>query len=78
MSRATLILWSHVLMNWQTLDDVNKTLETSLRGKLCVQAWLGIGQVLFIGFGDTVLPPIPHGELHAVPTYELQTGFTDW
>lgn len=69
---------SDSVMNWNTHADVTATLDKALRGKLCIQAWLGIAQTLFIGFGDKVLPLTAQGEPHAKPMYELQTGFTDW
>jgi hypothetical protein len=53
-------------------------LDNTLLNKLCVQAWLGYANVLFIGFGDTVIPPTPKGSSHPIPLYELQFDFCDW
>lgn len=66
------------MMNWETRADVERTLNAALCGKLCVQAWLGIANVLFIGFGDEVLPQTVAGEKHPTPLYEMQTGWADW
>ncbi len=60
------------------LDELWQDLDTAISGRLCVQAWLGYAQVLFIGFGDEVLPPMQPGEGHLMPEYELQTSFADW
>lgn len=60
------------------LDELRESLDTAINGRLCVQAWLGYAQVLFIGFGDGVLPPMQPGEGHMRPKYELQTSFADW
>lgn len=65
-------------MKWNTLDDVIGTLNKAMCGKQCVQVWLGIGNVMFIGFGDEVLPATSPGELHASPPYELQIDSADW
>src|SRR5712692_4757866 len=55
-----------------------KELETGIRGRLCVQAWLGYGEALFIGFGDEVLPlPLP-GQRPLQPSYQLWTSLADW
>lgn len=65
-------------MRWNTDADLDQTLDAALHGKICVQVWLGIGKVLFIGFGDTILPATHKGEQHPIPPYELETGFTEW
>lgn len=44
----------------------------------CVQAWLGYGDVLFLGFGEHVMPRVQAGERHATPPYELETNFASW
>jgi hypothetical protein len=44
---------------------------------VCVQAWLGYGDVTFIGFGTTILELTPSGD-HPMPAYEFQTQFGRW
>lgn len=66
------------IMHWNTIEDVTATMDIAILGKLCVQVWLGIGNVLFIGFGEVVLPPPLPSELHKKPPYELQTDFANW
>lgn len=53
-------------------------LETVIRGRLCVRAWLGYAQRLFLGFGDEVLPPVSSEPDNPRPPYELHTVFSDW
>jgi hypothetical protein len=65
-------------MIWCKIEDVTKTLDEALLDKVCVQVWLGIGQALFIGFGDHIIPAIMQGDHHPKPPYELETGSTDW
>ncbi|NVB81479.1 MAG: hypothetical protein HOV81_23995 [Kofleriaceae bacterium] len=43
-----------------------------------VSAWLGYGDVLFLGFGERVLPRVQAGERHARPPYELTSNFASW
>jgi hypothetical protein len=61
-----------------SLERLTAELETGIRGRRCVQAWLGYGEVLFLGFGEEVIPAPPPGERHQHPPYELQTEFADW
>ncbi len=65
-------------MPGQTLEDIRTVLDTAINHKLCVQTWLGVGNVLFIGFGDNVFPPTPPGQRHPVPHFELQINYGDW
>lgn len=44
----------------------------------CVSAWLGYADVLFLGFGERVLPRVQAGERHAPPPYELNSNFASW
>lgn len=44
----------------------------------CVSAWLGYGTVLFVGFGEHVLPRVQPGHRHARPPYELEINFATW
>jgi hypothetical protein len=44
----------------------------------CVSAWLGYGDVLFLGFGEHVMPRVRTGERHARPPYELSSNFASW
>jgi len=53
-------------------------LNEALDGHRCVTAWLGHGSVLFLGFGETVLPIRDQDGRHTKPPYELETNFADW
>lgn len=44
----------------------------------CVSAWLGYADVLFLGFGEHVLPRPQAGERHARPPYGLDSNFASW
>src|SRR3981189_315062 len=53
-------------------------LRAAFDNQRCVSAWLGHADVLFLGFGNEVLPrPLP-GERHARPPYELETNYAIW
>ncbi|MHB9038433.1 MAG: hypothetical protein ACYC64_17415 [Armatimonadota bacterium] len=65
-------------MRLMQLDEMRTQLDTAIVGVLCVQTWLGYAQVLFVGFGDEVLPYVPPGGRHTQPPYELQTEHADW
>ena len=65
-------------MRWNHLDDVESTLDAAIGGRLCTQAWLGVGNVLFLGFGEDVLPATLPGESHPEREYELQLDSADW
>jgi hypothetical protein len=60
------------------IGTLQNELDNGIRGRLCVQAWLGYGEVLFLGFGDEVIPPVSPAESHPVPLYELQSNLADW
>ena len=53
-------------------------LGEAFTGHRCVTAWLGYGNVLFLGFGETVLPARSQGGQRTPPPFELQTNFADW
>ena len=61
-------------------------LDSAIVGRLCVQAWLGHGDAMFLGLGGEVSPPptpcsSPTGISylrHHQPDYELQTYSSDW
>lgn len=57
-------------------DLLAAAIEKAASGHMVVQAWLGYAEVLFLGFGDTVMLP-SHGK-HALPPYELQTFHARW
>jgi len=59
-------------------SEVEAALDGAISGRVCVQAWLGVAHVLFLGFGEDVLPPTPPGGHHPVPMYELQIDMADW
>jgi len=44
---------------------------------LCVQTWLGYGDVLFLGIGEIPMPLSADGS-HAYPPYEIQTVHAEW
>lgn len=44
----------------------------------CVSAWLGYGDVLFLGFGEHIVPRGRAGERHPRPPYELESNFSAW
>jgi hypothetical protein len=44
----------------------------------CVSAWLGYGDVLFLGFGEHVMQRVRAGERRAHPPYELNSNFASW
>jgi hypothetical protein len=66
------------IMRVISLQRLMGKLETGIRDRRCVQTWLGYGEVLFIGFGEDVIPEPSPGERHQHPPYELQTEFADW
>lgn len=53
-------------------------LSEAFTGHRCVTAWLGYGTVLFLGFGETVLPIRDKDGRHTQPSFELETNFSDW
>lgn len=53
-------------------------ISDAFTGHRCVTAWLGYGNVLFLGFGETVLPVRDKDGRHTRPPYELETNFADW
>jgi hypothetical protein len=61
-----------------SVERLRDELEEGIRGRRCVQMWLGYGEVLFLGFGDEVIPEPPRGQRHEQPPYQLQTEFADW
>ena len=61
-----------------TADELEEAIHECLDGKLCVQAWLGYGSAIFIGFGDQVIPGPAPNDKHPRPLYELQTLFAKW
>lgn len=58
--------------------EVNDVLNARLIGSRCVQAWLGYGSALFLGFGDTVLDRQNGVRGHPIPPLELSTNYADW
>jgi len=59
-------------------QQVAALVDLAVSGRRCVQAWLGFGEVLFMGFGEQVLNPVGRGQRHPKPAYELQTNFANW
>src|SRR5690348_13149496 len=60
------------------LELLKQQLEAGIPGRRCVEAWLGYGQVLFLGFGDEVIPEPGPEEPHQPAPYQLQTQYADW
>ncbi len=65
------------------LNKLRDTLDAAINGKLCVRAWLGHADVLFLGFGQEVLPGIILGKgagrlEQPEPPYKLRTHLSDW
>jgi hypothetical protein len=58
--------------------DAVARVDAALAGRLCVSAWLGYGDVLFLGFGDQPLPERGADGRRPMPPFELQTNFADW
>jgi hypothetical protein len=53
-------------------------LHEAFDGHRCVSAWLGYGEVLFLGLGEDVLPPRGEDGRRLRPPFELETNFADW
>lgn len=53
-------------------------LEEALAGRRCVSAWLGYGEVLFLGLGGEILPSRDQDGKRSKPPVELQTSASDW
>jgi len=53
-------------------------LHKALDGKRCVSAWLGHGNVLFLGFDQDVLLERGEDGRRSKPSFELETNFADW
>src|SRR5271170_2278126 len=64
---------SDLVANWTWLDA---PLDRIL-GQKCVQAWLGMSEVLFIGFGSQILPENPANEV-IFPDYQVRTTLATW
>jgi hypothetical protein len=61
-----------------TVDTLQAALKAGILDQLCVQAWLGHGLRLFLGFGSDVLPRPWPAPKPLDPPYELATTFTTW
>ncbi len=55
-----------------------RLLDGVLADGTCVSAWLGYGEVLFLGFGDEVLPEQAPDGSRPWPLAELETNYADW
>lgn len=67
-----------------SLTFLQRRLAEVLNHRYCVQAWLGYGNPLFLGFGEDVLPPIQRGR-NAPPLrkqrqakYRFKSLMSDW
>lgn len=58
--------------------DSTARLNDAFNGRRCVSAWLGHGDVLFLGFGERVLPVRDSEGVRSEPQFELQTNFAAW
>jgi hypothetical protein len=62
----------------QDMELLESSVGDALSGRHCVSAWLGYGNVLFLGFGPDLIPlRTPEGR-HTIPPYELQTSIAEW
>lgn len=59
-------------------DLLRSALAKALDGRRCVSGWLGYGQVLFLGFGDDILPPCYPDDCRTRPPYEVVTNWSNW
>lgn len=59
------------------LRELRSSLDIALRSTRCVSAWLGFGDVLFLGLGCEITPLAEDGS-YPYPPYEIQTHFADW
>src|SRR5689334_11820091 len=58
--------------------DTIARLDEAFDGRRCVSAWLGYGEVLFLGLGEDVLPECSEDEWRMRSPFELETNFADW
>jgi hypothetical protein len=58
--------------------DSTARLNDAFNGRRCVSAWLGHGDVLFLGFGESVLPVRDSEGVRSEPQFELQTNLAAW
>lgn len=70
-------------MRWITLEELTARMNAGLAHTRCVQAWLGLGDRLFLGFGNEVLDPPSRGkgakyDPDREPPYQLQTHLSHW
>jgi hypothetical protein len=59
-------------------EVLDEAVAEALSGRRCVSAWLGYGNVLFLGFGAAVVPPRNAEGRRTEPPYELQTETAGW
>src|SRR5437773_10472133 len=59
-------------------DLVAAALAEALSRNQCVSAWLGPGNVLFLGLGTAIIAERDPDGRRSTPPYELQTNFADW
>ncbi len=59
-------------------DEIKEALDEAIKDRLCVQAWLGHGNDLFLGFGDSLPDPAEYDFDTYRPKYQLKTTFADW
>lgn len=58
--------------------ELERALDVAIKDRLCVQAWLGYANTLFVGFGDTVMVSPEPRERHQIPPYEVHLDQCDW
>jgi hypothetical protein len=61
-----------------TPNTLRRELEAGIPGHRCVQSWLGYGEILYLGFGEELLPPPSGRRGEHEPPYQLRTSFSDW
>lgn len=59
-------------------DILADAVAEAVSGHRCVSAWLGYGNVLFLGFGGAPIEPFTPAGRPAEPPYELHANMADW
>jgi hypothetical protein len=64
-----------VFLNKSELTD---RIQEAFDGQRCISAWLGYGDVLFMGFGKLVVPECNQAGQRNPSPFQLATNFADW
>lgn len=69
-------------MRQLSFTELGGVLDAAFRDRICVQAWLGHANVLFLGLGEEILPPpiidAQGHRQHLLPLYELESDYSQW